>query len=97
MMIIYRFGNENWWGWKTQFRNSAQYNFGWCAVSAVNGMLWGTWVTRKNIYKTVIINILLLGSEVWYFNKYTSKNILAVEMYFWKHWTRWEGKGKLHE
>jgi len=47
MMIIYRFGNENYWGWRTQFRNSAQYNFGWYAVSAVNGMLWGTWVTRK--------------------------------------------------
>jgi len=67
MMIMYRFGNENYWGWRTQFRNSAQYNFGWYAVSAVNGMLWGMWVTRKNIYKTVMINILLLGSEVWYF------------------------------
>ena len=57
-------------------------------------MLWGTWVTRKNIYKTVMINILLLWSEVRYFNKYMSKNILAVEMDCWRQLTRMRRKAK---
>jgi hypothetical protein len=56
-------------------RIQKRINLGQYAILIMNGMLQDKGVarqTKKNIYKTIIKNIVLYGSELWHFRKKTS-------------------------